>query len=630
MDLSIYCPPVSNPSAPPGTPVTAFFKERLKKCPVVLIPENFSFSGIPSKALGEQAESVLCDMMKKCGQDIFGVQILCFHGIRVIGGSPSILREVDSCSFINYQGRYYVLIKEVKCNADSKTSNNHRKKAISQLNTFKEMLKTELGVTTDTVQQHVVWPNMPPSEPCLSCGGSHPALYEKPIACQQPGAPRRTNPEAAGVHIFNDKFVGDNFSAWIKSVITDVSKAVDVTVYNALLGFVARHCIGVLHDQTVGSFCVLGEDQTKLLARSEQPLTEPTVIYGLSGTGKTISIMARIQQISGNLSASSKAIYMCFEDNVMTMVKKKLQACQVDLTHITFANVCKSPIKLQDAVQDVKVIQTFIQQGFRFIYIDSAEDMGVDWVNSLMKSALAPSAVNRIQTLRSSISGDFWITVDPFQGLHDTHSLVKGKRSQIRWQGNLIKTDLLEEGCQRNQFVKLQECFRMPLTIINHIEEQKILPTKDLTRGQDVMSQGVLHENIPVPTNYSIQWLTKQVAGYLYKKVMLRGIHPGHCAILFHHEAMGDLFPSSEGGFSAFIQGANAELRGICVGRQAGHMLQMTEDVEESVLFGCHTTLSSTSASALVSFPVLSQVGSISPPEDTAEYRTEQHNEVTF
>ena len=67
-----------------------------------------------------------------------------------------------------------------------------------------------------------------------------------------------------------------------------------------------------------------------------------------------------------------------------------------------------------------------------------------------------------------------------------------------------------------------------------------------------------------------------------------------------------------------------------CVGRQAGHMLQMTEDAAESILFGCHTTLSSSSATALVSVPVLSQVGSISAPEDTAEYKTEQHNEVTF
>ena len=49
----------------------------------------------------------------------------------------------------------------------------------------------------------------------------------------------------------------------------------------------------------------LGEDAEKgLFDKEEQPLTEPTFIYGLAGTGKTITIMARIQHITNSWGGS--------------------------------------------------------------------------------------------------------------------------------------------------------------------------------------------------------------------------------------------------------------------------------------------------------------------------------------
>ena len=50
----------------------------------------------------------------------------------------------------------------------------------------------------------------------------------------------------------------------------------------------------------------LGEDAEKaVFDKEEQPLTEPTLIYGLAGTGKTITIMARIQHITQLLCTNS-------------------------------------------------------------------------------------------------------------------------------------------------------------------------------------------------------------------------------------------------------------------------------------------------------------------------------------
>ena len=313
-------------SSPSGISVKTFYEEQLSSSPVAFVPKNYEFSGDPKKKLGEEAEKEVFDVVQQAGRDFLGIQIVCFHGVRVIAGSPIILREVDFCLFITYQGRHYIVIKEVKCNANPESSRGTSKKAISQLRTFEGMLGSELNIQTENIQFHAVWPNMPVTEPCPSC----PSLFERPAACQQAGTQRRTNPEPEGFHVFKDKFENGEFSKWMKGIISDPTTAVDPSTYDTVLDFVACHCIGVLYDETVKSFCILGDDQAKLVNRKEQPLTKPTIVYGLAGTGKTISIMARIQCISGNLNASCKALYICFEDNAIAMVKRKLEACKVE------------------------------------------------------------------------------------------------------------------------------------------------------------------------------------------------------------------------------------------------------------------------------------------------------------
>ena len=177
MALSVHRSAVGSPADSSGVSVTEYYRQQFIKTPVVLVPSSFEFSGDLSKLLGEQAEKKVIDSIEQCGRDIPGIQTICFHGVRVIGSSPSIIREIDQCCFITYQGRRYILITEVKCNADIKKRGGTRKKAIVQLNTFIEMLGNELNVPTDQLQTHAVWPNMDPPEPCSSCQGRHPSLY---------------------------------------------------------------------------------------------------------------------------------------------------------------------------------------------------------------------------------------------------------------------------------------------------------------------------------------------------------------------------------------------------------------------------------------------------------------------
>ena len=167
----------------------------------------------------------------------------------------------------------------------------------------------------------------------------------------------------------------------------------------------------------------------------------------------------------------------------------------------------------------------------------------------------------------------------------------------------------------------------MPQTAIKHLERENILPIHDLPRAQDVQSFGVMVEDINLPGRYTIQWLAEQLADHLYKKVMLRGIHPGHCSVLYNHTAEDDIFPPDQGGLSTLLQMVNSSLRAIPGTRQASHMLQLTNSMEESLLYSCKCNSHDTSTTTLT---VSSQSMPPSDAEETAEYKTERHSEVTF
>ena len=209
----------------------------------------------------------------------------------------------------------------------------------------------------------------------------------------------------------------------------------------------------------------------------------------------------------------------------------------------------------------------------------------------------------------------------------NAHSLVRGVQNQIHWQGNLIDSNLLEEGFKQGKFVNLKECFRMPLTAIEHLEREKILPIRNLPKAQDVRSLGVVVEDIVLPASYTIQWLADQLADRLYKKVMLRGIHPGHCSVLYNHAVKDKLFPGNQGGLSTFLQMVNSSLRTIPGARQASHMLQLTQSIKESILYDCNCGSQNTSTTPLA---VSGQLMSPSDAEGTVEYETERHSEVNF
>ena len=125
----------------------------------------------------------------------------------------------------------------------------------------------------------------------------------------------------------------------------------------------------------------------------------------------------------------------------------------------------------------------------------------------------------------------------------------------------------------------------MPRAMIDHIESEKVLPTSDLPKAQDVTSLGVIEENISFPQGYSTQSLAKELAKQLYRNVMQQGMHPGHSAVVFHSDTENEIFPPEEGGLSEFVQLVNDSLRAIPAKRHANHMLQTSPVIKETLLY---------------------------------------------
>ena len=146
----------------------------------------------------------------------------------------------------------------------------------------------------------------------------------------------------------------------------------------------------------------------------------------------------------------------------------------------------------------------------------------------------------------------------------------------------------------------------MPNALIDHIDSKKVLPTSDLPKAKDVKSLGVVEEYIDFPAGYSDQSLAEKLAGKLHTEVMKRGIHPGHCAIIFDSDATTELFPTPNGGLPAFVQVVNEWLRALPARSQAGHMLQISQNIEETLLYSG----SATPAQAFVNAPILCEAHS--------------------
>ena len=134
-------------------------------------------------------------------------------------------------------------------------------------------------------------------------------------------------------------------------------------------------------------------------------------------------------------------------------------------------------------------------------------------------------------------------------------------------------------------------------------------------------------EDIELPSAvYTSQFVAEKLALQLYKKVMITGMHPGHSAVVYNDGAVDDLFPRSEGGFLTFVEAVNSSLKGLSVKGQASHMLQLTPDINESLL--CNKSLWYKPPVDPLPLTISLRSTVLSSAEETAEYEVEKNQET--
>ena len=109
---------------------------------------------------------------------------------------------------------------------------------------------------------------------------------------------------------------------------------------------------------------------------------------------------------------------------------------------------------------------------------------------------------------------------------------------------------------------------------------------------------------------------------------MMRGIHPGHCAVNFDGAAALKLFPPQEGGLPAFVQLVNSELRARNGNKKSGCMLQIDQDMMQTLLYGSGRVPNLGASSDRT--PLLFEPYTGGDGKDTVENTVEGHSEVFF
>ena len=502
---------------------------------VISVPAVFPISQQPSE--GERAEMVVFNLLKGAAKMIPDMKVVFFHGLSFTGervGMPGkVIREMDFAIFIRYLGRHFAAAFEVKCCRFEKGLKEHRKKAQNQLTTYKSILQQDHSFSEESankVQLHTVWPFLTRWETCMACKGKRQRFKEKPEKCSQPGTqPAQYEPQ--GWHIFKEDTDPSSFEVLLRSLVQPKHE-MTLDPWIKLLMLHTQFSCGSLYDEYEKEFYLLGPDQNSILRLPDHDLRQPIMVEGIAGTGKTLTIAAKIEALfqQGKLTASSRAIYVAFSNHMLQHMQLLLTKAKVDLSFL----------EMKNASEDLEIKSCFFEQtkmdqmtafGMRYFFIDEAEDLGYTSLQQLAEPRLEPGH-----------TGLFLVTYDYNQCRQEQHSLEAANLSpvsmdelsthQLKWKGRTFDSNKMKTV---GAHWTLTTVFRMTQKIASHIDEKHLIPKMKIGyhMKHDIKGVECSEDQINIADPNNVKTMVNQYTRKLVDVIASKNLHPGHIAILF-------------------------------------------------------------------------------------------------
>ena len=192
---------------------------------------------------------------------------------------------------------------------------------------------------------------------------------------------------------------------------------------------------------------------------------------------------------------------------------------------------------------------------------------------------------------------------------------------RLIWVGKKIDSHLIDKGLAEGSVVKLNTTFRVPSKVMTHIRNNHVIPISDLPKSNDVQGMDVVRTKITLNGPNQVESLSKDIlAEKLCEILLMKGIHPGQCAILYTEDVKDQLFPVSEGGTAKFVELLNLEMKSKM--KNPRYAPQVTDNMDESVFYSHGTAVLPQNTSLLAD--------TNTNPEDTVQYHHDTHPEVLY
>ncbi|KAK4883268.1 hypothetical protein RN001_006587 [Aquatica leii] len=353
---------------------------------VYSIPSKFKNRGERQASLAEEVVFTrLSGLVKTTRLD--GLWMTFFHSASYAGHSfrnqrvgKLMIREHDFVIFAKYHGKYYAALVEVKSTfdgtktinnvnvtSDAKVIKNNKRSAQHQLRDHMEVLQgvLELNPNEHLIECFIMWPFLS-------------AITRDP---KQQTMNRWK--EDSNLHVFEHTLSDQhNFDHWFIDNVLAANGMNENHFVTLLNRYIVLSC-GVFVDEiNDGMMALMNKEQLEVLRNDlcARPGRGPLVVHGAAGTGKTLLVIKKLQQLyeMGELDEKNRALYICYWPGIKCELEQKLKILGID----GFVDTARFYISQTGFLQRNNKV-------YKHIFMDESEAVCLSFDSSIISKTLS-------------------------------------------------------------------------------------------------------------------------------------------------------------------------------------------------------------------------------------------------